>query len=238
MVGWRVSCSLGQLVVVVVWGLLFEAADLAVAQPAVAEGEDLAGDGDLGDLAAAAFGDPLVLGPQRPAAGGGVLRGLGQRPAQRGRALVGDVAHIAVNSKARHDYVIRETYEAGLVLTGTEIKSIRAGKVNMREAFARVENGEVWLYNLHIAQYDWGNRWNHAPTRPRKLLLHKSQIRELQQQTRGKGLTMVPVRLYISRDHAKIELAIAQGKKIYDKRATMAEREAERDIERAVRARY
>ena len=140
---------------------------------------------------------------------------------------------IAVNSKAHHDYLIRQTYEAGLVLTGTEIKSIRAGKVNLREAFARAERGEVWLHNMHVAQYDWGNRWNHQPTRPRKLLLHKSQIRELQQQTKGKGLTLVPVRLYIARDHAKIELALAQGKKIYDKRQTMAEREAERDIERA-----
>jgi len=140
---------------------------------------------------------------------------------------------IAVNSKAHHDYLIRQTYEAGLVLTGTEIKSIRAGKVNLREAFARAERGEVWLHNMHVAQYDWGNRWNHQPTRPRKLLLHKSEIRELQQQSKGKGLTLVPVRLYIARDHAKIELALAQGKKMYDKRQTMAEREAERDIERA-----
>jgi len=145
---------------------------------------------------------------------------------------------IALNNRARHDYLIRETYEAGLVLTGTEIKSIRAGKVNLREAYAKVEGDGVWLHNLHIAQYDLGNRWNHEPTRTRKLLLHKSEIRELLQQTRSKGLTLVPLRLYIVRDRAKLELAVAQGRKIYDKRQAMAEREAERDIERAVRARH
>ena len=144
---------------------------------------------------------------------------------------------IAVNSKAYHDYIIRETIEAGLVLTGTEIKSIRAGKVNLREAYARAADGELWLHNMHIAQYDLGNRWNHAPTRTRKLLLHRGEIRELAQQTKSKGLTLVPVRLYIARDRAKIELGLAQGKKIYDKRQAMAEKEAERDIERAVRAR-
>src|SRR5438094_552269 len=105
-----------------------------------------------------------------------------------------------------------------MVLTGMEIKSIRAGKVNLWEAYARAENGELWLHNLHIAQYDQGNRWNHPLTCLRKLLLHKGQIRELLQQTCGKGFTLVPVRLYIVRDRAKIELAVAQGKKIYDKR--------------------
>ena len=145
---------------------------------------------------------------------------------------------IAVNSKAYHDYLIRETVEAGLVLTGTEIKSIRAGKVNLREAYARADGGELWLHNMHVAPYEAGDRWNpQIPNRNRKLLLHRGQIRELAQQTKSKGLTLVPVRLYITRDRAKIELALAQGKKIYDKRQTMAEREAERDIERAVRAR-
>lgn len=144
---------------------------------------------------------------------------------------------IAVNNKAYHDYLIRETVEAGLVLTGTEIKSIRAGQVNIREAFARAERGELWLHNMHIAQYDRGNIWNHPPTRTRKLLLHRSQIRELMRQTKSSGMTLVPVKLYIARDRAKIELAVAQGKKIYDKRQAMAEREAERDIARAVRAR-
>lgn len=159
------------------------------------------------------------------------------KPAKDGAKPRDAVQTVAVNNKAYHDYLIRETYEAGLVLTGTEIKSIRAGKVNLREAYARVERGEVWLHNMHVAEYDRGNRWNHPPTRSRKLLLHKSEIRELQRETKSKGATMVPVRLYIARDRAKIELAIAQGKKVYDKRQTMAEREAERDIERALRTR-
>ena len=147
--------------------------------------------------------------------------------------------NIALNSKAHHDYLIRQTYEAGLVLTGREIKSIRAGNVSLREAFARVDKGEVWLYGMHVAPYEAGDRWTpQVAVRPRKLLLNKSEIRVLQQQTKSKGLTLVPVRLYISRDHAKLELAVAQGKKIYDKRQAMAEREADRDIERAVRARY
>jgi SsrA-binding protein len=166
----------------------------------------------------------------KPAKGGAKPRDDGAKPRDA-------VKVIALNNKAYHDYLIRDTVEAGLVLTGTEIKSIRAGKVNLREAYARVENGEAWLHNMHVAQYDLGNRWNHPPIRPRKLLLHKTQIRDLLRETKSKGLTMVPVRLYIARDRAKIELAVAQGKKVYDKRQTMAEREAARDIERAVRAR-
>ncbi len=142
---------------------------------------------------------------------------------------------VTVNSKAHHDYVIRETYEVGLVLTGTEIKSIRAGKVNLREAYAKVERDGVWVHNLHIAQYDLGNRWNHEPLRTRKLLLHKSEIRELLLKTRSKGLTLVPLKLYIVRDRAKLELAVAQGKRVFDKRQAMAEREVERDIARSVR---
>ncbi|MGH2364764.1 MAG: SsrA-binding protein SmpB [Chloroflexota bacterium] len=144
---------------------------------------------------------------------------------------------IAYNRQAHHDYVIRETVEAGMVLTGTEIKSIRAGLVNLREAYARAEKDGVWLHNLHIAQYAQGNRWNHEPTRVRKLLLHQQQIRDLLQKTKSRGLTLVPLRLYIARDRAKIELALAQGKKIYDKRQSMAEREAQREIERSVKAR-
>jgi SsrA-binding protein len=148
------------------------------------------------------------------------------------------VQTIAVNSKAYHDYLIRDTYEAGLVLNGREIKSIRAGKVNLREAYAKVENGELWLHNMHIAPYEQGDRWSpQVPNRNRKLLLHRTEINELDRETRSKGVTLVPVRLYITRDRAKIELAVAQGKKIYDKRQAMAEKEAQRDIERAVRAR-
>lgn len=146
---------------------------------------------------------------------------------------------IAVNSKAHHDYLIRDTFEAGLVLTGSEIKSVRAGKVQLREAFAKMDRGELWLHNMHIAPYEAGDRWTpQNAVRLRKLLLHRTQIRELDRQTRSKGLTLVPVRLYITRDRAKIELALAQGKKVYDKRQAMAEKEASRDIERAVRARH
>ena len=146
---------------------------------------------------------------------------------------------IAVNNKAYHDYLIHDTVEAGLVLTGTEIKSIRAGKVNLREAYARADGGELWLHNMHIAPYEAGDRWSpQIPTRYRKLLLHRGQIKELSRETKSKGITLVPVRLYITRDRAKIELALAQGKKIYDKRQAMAEKEANRDIERAVRARH
>lgn len=146
--------------------------------------------------------------------------------------------NIAVNTKAYHDYLIRDTVEAGLVLSGTEIKSIRAGKVNMREAYAKAENGELWLHNMHIAPYEQGDLWNpQVPNRKRKLLLHRTQINELDRETRSKGVTLVPVRLYIARDRAKIELAVAQGKKIYDKRQAMAARDAQREIERAVRVR-
>ena len=155
-----------------------------------------------------------------------------------GKAKRDTIQVIAVNNKAYHDYLIRDTVEAGLVLTGTEIKSIRAGKVNLREAYAKAEGGELWLNNMHIAPYEAGDRWSpQNPIRKRKLLLHRTQIKELDRQTRSKGLTLVPVRLYITNDRAKIELAVAQGKKIYDKRQVMAEKEAARDIERAVRAR-
>ena len=162
-----------------------------------------------------------------------------KKPATDGEDKRNAVQVIAVNNKVYHDYLIRDTVEAGLVLTGTEIKSIRAGKVNLREAYARADGGELWLHNMHIAPYEAGDLWNpQIPTRNRKLLLHRGQIKELSRQTRAKGLTLVPVRLYIIRDRAKIELALAQGKKIYDKRQAMAEKEANRDIERAVRARH
>jgi SsrA-binding protein len=155
-----------------------------------------------------------------------------------GKAKRDAVKVIAVNNKAYHDYLIRETVEAGLVLTGSEIKSVRAGKVQLREAFAKAEKGELWLHNMHIAPYEPGDRWTpQTANRQRKLLLHRTEINELDRQTRSKGLTLVPVRLYIARDRAKIELAVAQGKKVYDKRQAMAEKEATRDIERAVRAR-
>jgi SsrA-binding protein len=139
---------------------------------------------------------------------------------------------IAVNRRARHDYAIEDTIEAGLVLTGTEIKSVRAHKVNIAEAYARVEKGEAWLIGAHIAEYAQGNRFNHAPTRTRKLLLHRDQISELTGLQAAKGLTIVPLRLYIRRGRAKLELGIARGKKTHDKRRTIAERDMRRELER------
>jgi SsrA-binding protein len=125
---------------------------------------------------------------------------------------------IAVNRRARHDYTIEQTLEAGLVLTGTEIKSIRAGRVNLAEAYARVERGEAWLIGAHIAPYEQGNRFNHEPTRTRKLLLHRDQIAELVGRTQAKGETLVPLRLYLRTGMAKVELGLARGKKVHDKR--------------------
>ena len=139
---------------------------------------------------------------------------------------------IAVNRRAQHEYAIEDTVEAGLVLTGTEIKSIRAHKVNLAEAYARIERGEAWLIGAHIAPYEQGNRWNHDPIRTRKLLLHRDQIAELAGLASAKGLTLVPLRLYIRRGNAKLELGIARGKKSYDKRRTIAERDARRELQR------
>ena len=144
---------------------------------------------------------------------------------------------IAVNRRARHDYAIDETLEAGLVLTGTEIKSIRAGRVNLAEAYARIEHGEAWLIGAHIAPYEQGNRNNHEPTRTRKLLLHRDQIAELVGRTQSKGFTLVPLRLYIRKGNAKLELGVARGKKTHDKRRTIAERDVRRELERETKER-
>jgi SsrA-binding protein len=140
---------------------------------------------------------------------------------------------IAVNRKARHEYHIDETFEAGLVLTGTEIKSVRDGKVNLADAYARVERGEAWLIGAHIAPWAGGNRWNHEPRRDRKLLLHRSEIDELMGRAKAKGQTIVPLRLYISeRGKAKVELGLARGKQWHDRRREIAARDARRDVER------
>ena len=142
----------------------------------------------------------------------------------------------ANNKKARHDYFIEETLEAGIVLTGTEIKSVREGKVSIKESFARVDNGEVWLYGMNISPYKQGNRFNVDPLRPRKLLLHKKEIRKLIGKVTLQGLTLVPLKIYINhKGLAKVELAVARGKKNYDKRDTMAKRDADRKIDRAVK---
>lgn len=145
---------------------------------------------------------------------------------------------IAENRKARHDYFIEETYEAGIVLTGTEIKSVRRGHVQLRGSYARIQDDEVWLYDAHISPYEEsGAYFNHEPMRTRKLLLHRREIRKLRTKLATKGLTLVPLRIYLRGRRAKIELGLAQGKKLYDKRATIADRDAKRQIERAMKDR-
>ena len=144
---------------------------------------------------------------------------------------------VTVNRKARHDYHIQESFEAGVVLKGSEIKSIRAGRVNLSDAYARPENGELWLYNSHIASYDAASYNTHEPKSPRKLLLHRKEIDDLAGKVTQKGLTLVPLKLYIKHGIAKIELGVAKGKKLYDKRETIARRDAEREVERAMKHR-
>ena len=141
---------------------------------------------------------------------------------------------ISINRRARHEYDILESVEGGLVLTGTEIKSIRDGRVNIRDAFARPEGGELWLFNAHIAPYANGNRANHEPMRPRKVLMHRGQIDDLTSKVQEKGLTLVPLRMYIKNHRAKVELGLARGRRLYDKRAAIARREADRQMQRAV----
>ena len=141
---------------------------------------------------------------------------------------------ITLNRKALHDYDILEKVEAGLVLTGTEIKSIRAGRANLRDAYARPEGGELWLVNAHIAQYPQGGIYNHEPTRPRKLLLHSDQLADLVANVTQKGLTIVPLRLYIRNHVAKVELGLARGKRQYDKRRAIRERELDLAARQAV----
>ena len=144
---------------------------------------------------------------------------------------------VAVNRRARHEYAVEETLEAGIALTGTEIKSIRAGRVNLAEAYARIERGEAWLIGAHIAPYEQGNRNNHEPTRTRKLLLHRDQISEQVGRTQAKGFTLVPLKLYIRNGMAKLEIGVAKGKKAHDKRRTIAERDARRELERSTKER-
>lgn len=140
---------------------------------------------------------------------------------------------VALNRKARHNYSITDTFEAGLVLTGTEIKSVRAGNVNLSDAYARIEKGEAWLLGAHIAPFEQGNRYNHEPRRDRKLLLHRAEIDQLMGRAAAKGLTVVPLRLYITdRGRAKVELGLARGKQLHDRRRDIAERQSKRDVER------
>ena len=144
---------------------------------------------------------------------------------------------VARNKKAKHDYHIEESFEAGLVLKGTEIKSIRQGKANLKDSFALVEDGEVFLHNMHISPYKQGNRYNHEPERVRKLLLHKSQIRSLIGKTQRQGYTLIPLALYLKDNLAKVELALAKGKNVRDKRRDIAKKTAQREMEKAFKDR-
>ncbi len=146
---------------------------------------------------------------------------------------------VANNKKARHDYFIEEVYEAGIVLTGTEIKSVRGGKVSIKESYAKIENGEMIIYGMNISPYEHGNRFNTDPLRPRKLLLHKQEIRKLIGYTTLKGLTIVPLSMYINEEgRAKLEIAVARGKKNYDKRDDMAKKDAARKIDQAMKHKW
>jgi SsrA-binding protein len=146
-------------------------------------------------------------------------------------------APVTVNRQAYHDYFIDETYEAGIALTGTEVKSIRAGRVNLRGAFARIKDEEVWLEGAHIAEYEQGTYMNHIPTRPRKLLLHRREIERLLTSVQAKGLTLVPLKLYFKNNRAKVELGLARGKKLYDKRQAIAKRDSDRELARITKQR-
>jgi SsrA-binding protein len=144
---------------------------------------------------------------------------------------------LAKNRKARHLYNIVETFESGIALQGTEVKSVRDARVNLKDSYARVENGELFLYNMHISPYTHGNRFNHEPLRPRKLLMHRREINRLGGYVQEKGLTLVPLSLYLRRGKVKVELALARGKRDYDKRQDIAERDAKREMERAFKDR-
>jgi SsrA-binding protein len=155
-----------------------------------------------------------------------LFRHVRQEPSMR------DDATVALNRRARHEFTIDETFEAGLVLTGTEIKSVRARKVNIANAYARIEKGEAWLIGADIAPFEQGNRYNHEPKRSRKLLLHRREIDELLGRAQQKGQTIVPLRLYLHRGKAKVELGLARGKQLHDRRRDIADRDAKRDIAR------
>jgi SsrA-binding protein len=148
-----------------------------------------------------------------------------------------NVKTVATNRKARHDYHLYDTYDAGLVLTGTEVKSVRAGRVNLRESYVVIRGGEAWLMQAHISPYAAGSHENQDPVRDRKLLLHRREIDRLQSAVREKGLTIVPLRMYLKDNRAKLEIALARGKRLYDKRNAIEQREAERRMRREIKSR-
>ncbi len=145
---------------------------------------------------------------------------------------------VSQNKKAYHDYFILDTYEAGIELKGTEIKSVRKGSANLKDSFIRIKNNEAFIENMHIAPYEQGNRFNHDPLRTRKLLLHRKEIRKLQKEVKENGLTIIPTKLYFNTSKLKVEIALARGKKLYDKRHDLKAKDAKRDIERALKNVY
>ena len=142
---------------------------------------------------------------------------------------------VGTNKTARHEYFITDTYEAGMILRGTEVKSLREGRVNLKDSYAQIKNGELFLVNCHISPYNYGNQFNHDPTRPRKLLLHKREIKRLIGKVAEKGFTLIPLKIYFKDGKAKVELGLAKGKKVHDKREDMKERDARREMERALK---
>lgn len=146
--------------------------------------------------------------------------------------------NLAENRKARHDYFIEETYEAGIELFGTEVKSVKLGKANLKDSYAEIKNGEIYVYNMHISPYEKGNIFNRDPLRPKKLLMHKNEIRRLSGLVSQKGYTLIPIALYQLRGLVKAELALAKGKKLYDKREDMAKRDALREVEKHLKESY
>ncbi len=145
---------------------------------------------------------------------------------------------VAQNRKARHDYFVEESFECGLELRGTEVKSIRLGKCNLKDSYASVEKGEMWVHGMHISPYEKGNIFNTDPMRPKKLLMHKAEIRKLEQAIMQKGLTLVPLSVYLKQGRMKLQLGLCKGKKNYDKRDDIAKRDAEREIERSMRGKF
>ncbi|MBX9667459.1 MAG: SsrA-binding protein SmpB [Candidatus Obscuribacterales bacterium] len=144
---------------------------------------------------------------------------------------------ITDNRRARHEYEILDVLECGIALVGTEVKSMRQGLANLQDSHARIENGEVWLYNCHVSPYDHGNRFNHDPDRKRRLLLHKAEIRKLKAKVQEKGLSLIPLKLYFNHNRAKVALALCRGKKIYDKRDSISKRDSQRQLERTIKSR-
>lgn len=152
--------------------------------------------------------------------------------------MADNIKVIAENRKARHDYFVEERYEAGIILTGTEIKSIRAARVNLKDSYAEIINGDVWLNQMHISPYEQGNRFNHDPLRKRKLLFNRAEINKMVGKVQQQGMTLIPLKIYLKQGLAKIELGLCKGKKNYDKRDDLADRDAKRQMERDLRERY